>query len=364
VEAFHYRPQLDGIRAIAVLGVVAFHSRGGAFPGGYIGVDVFFVLSGYLITTLLMAEHASTGRVSFRRFYARRALRLLPALVLVCGITALMWALVPNLPDHRDTLYGTLAALTYTSSVVAAGGVSHLGVMLPTWSLSVEEYFYLLWPVALACLIALNGRSRWIVGGSLVLAAISYRWWSAWGAGWDIQRISYGADTRAEQLLLGCALAAALPMLRYRIGTAAATVGAILLGAFVVWPGDLPSEFYFHGGSTILALTAAVLIAHTSQQPDSPFSRVLSARPLAWIGQRSYGIYLWHVPLIALVAATHTSSIVQLVVKLVLVFLLPALSYRYLETPFLRVKRRLGAAPAPPRAASGLLRHPAVTGSN
>jgi peptidoglycan/LPS O-acetylase OafA/YrhL len=348
-RAFGYRPELDGLRAIAVLTVVLFHSRGGAFPGGYIGVDVFFVLSGYLITSLLMSEHDRTGRISFRRFYARRALRLLPALLLVCAVVLAGWALVPSLPQHDETLTGVLTALTYTSSPVAAGGVSELGVMIPTWSLSVEEYFYFLWPLLLLVLLARAGRTWRIAVGSLVVVTIAYRWWGAFGAEWSMARISYGADTRAEQLLIGCGLAVLLPHVRQTVRAGVAISAAALLALFVLWPGDQTHEAYLYGGSTVVALLVGLLIAHVVQSPTSALGRSLRFRAFTWVGQRSYGIYLWHVPLIALVAATPLGTSAQLVVKLVLILAVPAASYKYLEAPCLNFKRRLEPVQAPQR---------------
>ena len=348
-RVFRYRPELDGLRAIAVLTVVLFHSRGGIFPGGYIGVDFFFVLSGYLITSLLIAEHTRTGRISLRNFYFRRALRLMPALLLVCAVVLAAWSLIPSLPDRNETLAGVLTAVTYTSSPIAAGGVSDLGAMLPTWSLAVEEYFYFVWPVLLL-LLATRAGSRWrIAVFGLVLVTVAYRWWAPFGAGWDMTRIAYGADTRAEQLLIGCGLAALLPQLRRHVPAALAAAAVGLMIVFVLWPGDHTHEAYLFGGSTVVALSVALVIAHVVQRPGSALGRALTFRPLIWVGERSYGIYLWHVPLIALIAALPIGSSAELVVKLALILIVPALSYKYLETPCRRFKRRLDAtAKAPP----------------
>jgi peptidoglycan/LPS O-acetylase OafA/YrhL len=345
-RGFRYRPGLDGLRAIAVVTVVAFHARGGTFPGGYIGVDFFFVLSGYLITSLLVGEHRRTGRISFTHFYARRALRLLPGLILVCSVVVVAWLLVPSLPDHNATLTGVVTALTYTSSPVAAGQMSHLGAMLPTWSLSVEEYFYFLWPLLLLALMSNAGRSWRIAVGAIALSAIAYRWWTALGAGWDITRIAYGADTRAEQLLIGCGLAIVLLQTRRNVRASLGAAAAGLLVVFVLWPGDQTHEAYRYGGSTVIAIAAALVIAHVVQQPSSALGRSLCLRPLVWLGQRSYGVYLWHVPLIAIVAASAIPGSAQLPVKLTLIFVVPALAYRYVERPCLGFKHRFDGTPS------------------
>ena len=347
-----YQPQLDGLRALAVLLVIAFHARGAQFPGGYIGVDVFFVLSGFLITSILAAEHARHGRISFGRFYFRRALRLLPALILVCAVVGAAWIWVPALPDRRATLIGDIAALTYTSAPIAASGASDLGAMLPTWSLSVEEYFYFVWPLLFIVLLRRFRDRADLVVAVLVAVAIAYRLYVAVGTDWSITRIAYGPDARAEQLLLGCALALLLRRYSASIRTWQVLLAAAVLGAFVLAPATATSPVYLYGGSTAIAVITALLIAHLVGSPGAPVSRLLALPPLVWIGQRSYGIYLWNLPLIAMVAATSLGSSTQLAAKLVLSFAIPALSYRFLEAPFLRLKDRFSSIPTPGRDAA------------
>jgi peptidoglycan/LPS O-acetylase OafA/YrhL len=335
-----YQPALDGVRAFAVLAVVAWHARGQWFPGGYIGVDIFFVLSGFLITTILLAERERTGRISVGSFYLRRALRLFPALFLMCAVVAVALLLLPGIAERSATLLGVLTAVTYTSSLVAAAGSSEtLGWMIPTWSLSVEEYFYLLWPFAL--LAATSKRARHLRSVILAVAAlaVAYRFLAPPLFGWNLQRVVYAADTRAEQLLIGCLLAVLLRASRRSVPTwVAMTVGGILT-AFVVMPKTLTEDWYPAVGSTIVAVLAAVLIAGLAQEPTRLPGRLLSLKPLVWVGQRSYGIYLWNLPIVGFVAATTLSDDVQLATKLALTFLIPAISYRWVEIPFRRLKR-------------------------
>jgi len=340
-----YQPQLDGIRAGAVLLVIAFHARGSLFPGGYIGVDVFFVLSGFLITGILVGEMTQTGTLSMRRFYIRRALRLLPALFLVCLVVGVVYLALPAIAERRATLTGTIAALTYTSSPLAASG-KNLGSMLPEWSLSVEEYFYVLWP-AFLLLAVWRGISLRIAVGVAMVVAILYRFLATSAFGWDIQRLAYGADTRSEQILIGAALAICLPPALRRVRPWAAYAALAAMTAFVFLPESAAGRFYRDSGSTVIALLAAIVVAHVAYDSRGSLSRVLSSRPLVWIGQRSYGIYLWNLPLVAIVAYTPLADNVQLVVKLALTFAIPALSYRYLEKPFLRLKDRFEPGPAP-----------------
>ena len=334
-----YLPALDGVRSFAVLAVVFFHARQQWFPGGYIGVDIFFVLSGFLITTILLEEREATGRVSVKSFYARRALRLLPALLLVCAVVTVAFLLVPGVTRRSETLLGVLTAVTYTSSPVLAGGASNLGWMIPTWSLSVEEYFYLIWPFILIAATSPRIR-RW---RALILAltatAIVYRFLAATVFGWSLTRVAYGADTRAEQLLIGCLLAVMLRVVRGKVPTWVVVLTASLLTLMIVLPTDTEA-FYLHGGSTVVAVAAAVMIGGLAQQPSGLPSRLLSIKPLVWIGQRSYGIYLWNLPIIALIASTSFSDNQQLAIKIGLTFLIPALSYLWIERPLLRLKRR------------------------
>jgi peptidoglycan/LPS O-acetylase OafA/YrhL len=338
---FSYIASLDGVRAAAVLMVVAFHARSQWFPGGYIGVDVFFVMSGYLITSILLREVERTGQISVRRFYLRRGLRLLPALTVLCVVVTVAFLVVPGVTDRSSTLVGALGAFTYTSSILLASGTSGLGWMVHTWSLSVEEYFYLFWPfVLVACMRRGQGFVRALML-SLTLLAIVYRVLASNVFHWSAERVAYAADTRAEQLFIGCALAVFLPTLR-RIVPAWMVIGSgLLLLGFVILPPATSFELYFsHGGSTMIALLVALVIAGLVGRPAGLPARLLSTQPLVWVGQRSYGIYLWNLPIIAVVAAFEIGDNVQLVVKIILTFVIPAVSYRWVEMPFLRLKNR------------------------
>lgn len=341
---------LDGVRGVAVLAIVAFHAMSDRLPGGYVGVDLFFVLSGFLITRLLVAELEARGRLDLRRFYVRRALRLLPALLLCCAVSAPLFALLP-VTDRSSSLVGTLAAVTYASSVLAALGTD-LGWMIHTWSLSVEEYFYLVWPLAVAA-IALR-RHRLVIMAAITALAVGYRIFAGAGTGWSAERIAYAPDTRAEQLLLGAFLAVLLAERRVRVPVVVLGLAALACPVFAVLPPELGEPFYFRfGGSTLIAVAAAVLVAGLVDGRTTPLHRLAAWRPLVWVGERSYGIYLWNLPLVAIVAATPVPDPAQAPLKLALTFLVPALSYRYVERPCLRVKEKfaaVGVDQARPRA--------------
>lgn len=336
---------LDGVRGAAVLAIVAFHAMSDRLPGGYIGVDLFFVLSGFLITRLLIVEIDEHGRLDLRGFYVRRALRLLPALLVCCAIVAPLFAVLP-VTERSQSLLGTLTAVTYASSVFAALGTD-LGWMIHTWSLSVEEYFYLVWPVALAAIAVRRHRTR--VMAAVVALAIGYRLVAGIATDWTVQRISYAPDTRAEQLLVGAFVAFLLAGRARRVPVAALGVAVAVFPVFVLLPARLTEPFYFqHGGSTVVAVAAAVLVAGLDDARSTVLHRLAAWRPLVWVGERSYGIYLWNLPLVAIIAATPVPGPAQMPVKLLLTFLVPAISYHVVERPCLRLKDRYATRRADP----------------
>ena len=206
-------PQLDGLRTLAVLLVLAYHVAREhelpQLPGGFIGVDVFFVLSGFLITTLLLREHATTGAIALRRFYVKRLWRLYPALVLVCAFVAAVFAFAPGPFDLEpasplEAVVALAYGMSWWSGLELTGGPYLLGL---TWSLSVEEHFYLLWPLLLLFVLRRGGR----VGAVALIAVIANAWpaW-LWMNGADADRLYFLPDARFSQILTGCLLAAAL----------------------------------------------------------------------------------------------------------------------------------------------------------
>lgn len=333
-----YLPPLDGVRALAVVAVVLFHTLVPWFPGGGVGVDVFFVLSGFLITRILVAELDRTGRISFRNFYLRRALRLLPALFALAIPLTVAYLVLLDGEDRRESLFAVFAAVAYISSPVMAAG-HHLGPLTHTWSLAVEEYFYMVWPLVLLLVTVRARRFRLPIIAAVAAVAVIYRLGVTLG-GWSIERVYYGADTRASTLLIGCVLALVLARYRVPVRERYALPAVAFLALFVVLPDTLTTPFYRYGGFLAVAVASTVLIAILVQSPQGPTARVLGARPLVWIGKRSYGIYLWNPPLSALADFALPQWIPVIPVVLVLSFLVPALSYRMVEMPFLRLKTR------------------------
>ena len=306
---------LDGVRALAVLAVMAFHEGMHAAPGGFLGVDVFFVLSGFLITDLLASHKEEHGRLGLRAFWIRRGRRLLPALAAVLiAVTAAVALIEPGqLAGLRAPL---LAAITYSSNWYQAfHHVSYFASFGPPeplqhlWSLAIEEQFYLVWPLVLGfALMRLRTRrdralAAWAGAGASALAmALLYR------AGDDPSRVYYGTDTHATALLIGAALALTWPLATLASASQAIRSRLDLLGigglAMLAW-----SVGHFSGadaavypaGLVLAALAAAGLTA--SAACGGSVSAALSLAPLRWLGRRSYGIYLWHWPAIALATA-------------------------------------------------------------
>jgi peptidoglycan/LPS O-acetylase OafA/YrhL len=332
-----HRPELDGLRGIAIILVLGAHTRmpGFADGGGGAGVTLFFVLSGYLITSLLLAERSKTGRVSLRAFYYRRALRLFPALAVVLIAVALIVAtgLMPENVRQLGTDYRVvfLGVLTYVSNWVAVAGWS-LGVLGHTWSLAVEEQFYIIWPALL--LIGLRmGSARFAVVVLLIAIAVTpWRFVVASDSVGGADHLAAGTDCHADALLLGCVVA----LLGTRMSQAAGWVGIAGL-CVVMWLTT--------AANTVVFLPVAVIVS-TLSVAGCPVR--LAWAPLAFLGRISYGLYLWH-------------QIVNMwgmpwFVVVPLSFAIACVSFALIERPFLKLKDRLRMdRPVSTSASPGLL---------
>ncbi|MBF4561426.1 acetyltransferase [Microbacterium sp. VKM Ac-2870] len=357
---------LDGLRAIAVALVVVYHLFPQSFlRSGFVGVDVFFVISGFLITSLLLREHAATGAVALRSFWVRRARRLLPALAVVVTVSAsCAWLL------GGDVLLGlgrqVLGAITFSYNWASiATGASYFGSSQPEllrnlWSLALEEQFYVVWPLLLPLFLFVRGRAARAAAAGLVAAASAVWALQIVGTGGGLTRAYYGTDTHAFGLLLGVALAFALanrsawgadarPSIA-GVGPAWSAVigGASIVGIVVVSVVDGGERAYPAIPLAASALTAVAIAAAT--MTGSWFGRALDAQPLRWIGERSYGIYLWHWPIVVLLSLAADGTFVDTRVPVpvgaaaaLLTLVISAASYRLLEQPIRRLGFRASA---------------------
>ncbi|HTN57603.1 MAG TPA: acyltransferase family protein [Protaetiibacter sp.] len=346
---------LDGLRAIAVIVVLLFHLTPGFAIGGYLGVDIFFVVSGFIITRLLLIEHVSTGGIRLGAFWVRRARRLLPALVLlllVCCTAALAVG-----GDVLVDLGGQLASsLTFSSNwyFIVTGSDYFAGtapeLFRNLWSLAVEEQFYLLWPLVLLFIVLRVSRSARIALLAVVTAASAVAMGLLLVPG-SPTSVYYGTGTHAFGLTLGALLAVvsrwwptrALEWpraARRGLGVAGIVAVAGLLVLTVVMPGEADASY--RGGLFAVAVLTAVLIA-AFLVPASPLARAIDVGPMRWVGERSYGIYLWHWPVFVLLAAvfptwTRDAGLAWVLggVAAVITFGAAALSFRFVETPIRR----------------------------
>ncbi len=343
---------IDGLRAIAVLAVVLYHAGIAWLPGGFLGVEVFFVISGYLITALLLAEWSGSGRIDVRAFWMRRARRLLPALFFMLAVSLAF--VVVWLPGEVARLRGdVLAALGYvTNWYLILGQQSYFetaarpSLYLHLWSLAVEEQFYLVWPLLLTGALLLL-RRRGALVATLLLAAASAIWMAAlFDPAADPSRVYYGTDTRAAGLLIGAALAfvwvpsgAATAAGRVRLRAFAADAVAVLgLAAVVLFFVfvDESQPLLYLGGFAALSLVTAAVIAAVVHPLGRVGPRILDLPPLRWVGTRSYAIYLWYWP-VSLVTRPGLDVPIDgpanLALQLAIVFAMAELSYRLVETP-------------------------------
>jgi peptidoglycan/LPS O-acetylase OafA/YrhL len=353
---FHHVPGLDGVRAVAVLLVVGLHfgsmwadvRPGGILPGGYAGVDIFFVLSGFLITTLLVGEKSAVGGVGFKKFYARRALRLLPALYTVLIAFALYTLWVGG--SLRTVFEEIVAVVLYAANFAQ---IYRLPVMIKsgigmTWSLAIEEQFYLVWPALLVLGILRFARTRAAVlctigAGIAASALIRLVIWN-WGSGFPAAYMR--PDARADGLLIGalCAFLWRWDLVPTRWLSHAAVVSAAFLVTVAAFHRN--DGFDYNGGFTLISAAAGVIVLAIVLDV-SPLVRPMEWAPLRMIGKVSYGLYLWHglalrIAAHALAGHTDNRMVLALVGAIVAAVAVTA-SWVLIEQPFLRLKSRVAS---------------------
>ena len=342
-----YRPDIDGLRAIAVLAVVLYHADPTWLPGGFVGVDIFFVISGYLITKIIAGE-IEQGRFSLMKFYVRRAKRILPALFVVLAATFLLSLALLTPSELRNLGDLMVATVLFVSNFMLWQESGYFDIaaerkpLLHTWSLAVEEQFYVLWPLAL--LLVLPGK-RVPMRTLFVVVALGSFLLSCYGVVRQPAAAFFLLPTRAWELLLGAALALGLvrPIASVAWRNVATFAGALLIGGAVLL---LDRNSAFPGWNALAPCLGAALLIHAGDKGDALVSRyVLMLKPMVFVGLISYSLYLWHWPLLSLARISQRGELTHAAVWTILggAFVLSVLTWRYVENRFRR-------APAPASA--------------
>lgn len=348
-KGVRYIPALDGLRALAVLAVIAYHTGLPACEGGLMGVTVFFVISGYIVTKILLVEFSRTGRIDFKGFYIRRVKRLVPAIVLVIAATGALCTIFNHvlLTKMRPEVLPSLFFVNNWWQILNdASYFENIGLPSPLthfWSLAIEEQFYLILPITLFCVLKFGGKLRHRRNLSvfiLILAALSaLEMTLLYDPTQDPTRVYYGTDTRAFSLLMGAFVAVLTTGASDRapkaIREAFAIIGAIgTIACLALMSGEDP--FTYQGGMVICSAFTAFLIFGTLWKDSGIVAKILSLKPLIWIGKRSYGLYLWHYPLVLLftpVNGTFGLDALYMGAAVVCTFACAELSYRFVENP-------------------------------
>ena len=323
-------------------------------PGGFLGVDLFFVLSGFLITRILLVEQLETGGIRLVRFYARRALRLLPALVGLLAAVLVFSAIVLGPYLLRQNARAAGIVLLYAMNWARAFSLHPKGILMHTWSLSIEEQFYLLWPLGLVVLLKFVSSRRGLVAAALALAGASTVDRACLLlSGASLERVYNGLDAHASGLLLGCAVGVAWlvgpreasgRILReefLRVAGLLSLAGLVLLYLVAQW--SLRATHLWQ--LTAAELLSAVLVVAAFGSRGGILGTLLGSRPLTYTGRISYGLYLWHFPIFFVLSAAGFASPAVFLLGMPLSFGIASASFFVLERPFLRLKARLGSRP-------------------
>lgn len=343
-----YLPALDGLRGVAILAVMVFHTDSPYFPGGFVGVDIFFVLSGFLITSLLIHEYDTTGGIHLGHFYLRRLLRLGPAMVAMLLVFCLVsLALLGHAAAQRN-LIDAMIAFFYLGNWARALLIHPADVLAHTWSLGIEEQFYLAWPVLLFLLLRTGLPRRRVAAVAFAIAVLCWVTRVCYTqTSTPFERIYNGLDTHADGLMVGCTLGTVLAsgMLDERARQwarrglrfgAPLMLGGLLAFAFIAtWQ----SRWIYYWGMFAVALAAGLLILDILVDPRGRLAKQLTRRSLVWTGSISYGLYLWHYPIFRSLQAMDLHAIAVIALGAPATFAVAALSYYFLERPILGLAR-------------------------
>ncbi|MEO9894570.1 acyltransferase [Aurantibacter sp.] len=348
-QIFKYNPSLDGLRGIAVICVLLVHASYGKISGGFLGVDLFFVLSGYLITAILQKEFSLYHKISFKNFYIKRILRLVPPLVVCIGLYLIYQFFIPP-KGNENPLMIVFASLFYFVNFIHE---SYMGPLVHLWSLSVEEHFYLFWPILVAGVLFKLSRKNQILFILLFVVVITiFRIWvyhtntinpmTAGIFSIDSYRFTF---CRIDAILIGALAAVALKVKQYdfkinikpNIGLGLLLAPLALLVLFL----DVDNQIWRYGGFFATNILALVIILFAIENPKN---KILGNQILLWFGQRSYGIYVYHYLIfLAMEPMREPGNIINLMVITLLRFLISLvfaeISYRFVERPILIFKK-------------------------
>ncbi|BBX85798.1 acyltransferase family protein [Mycolicibacterium aubagnense] len=344
-----YNPGLDGLRGTATLCVLAAHLSPSWCPGAFLYMDMFFVMSAYLITSLLLKRWTKTGNVGFATFYIRRVLRLFPAnYAMILSFLVAAYFILDD--DFHWHLISAAAAATYVSNWTRAFEAPIPGYLGHTWSLAVEEQFYLIWPVFLTLLLkAIGFRMRLVA--LLILLGLGFAGWRSWLTvhGASIDRLYNGTDMRGDALLIGCALGVAMALPKVR-GSAALqrtakflavpSLVALIVGGFAT---DFHDRAMYAGLSVFFTLASACLITALVLPEQSIPHRIFRSPPLVFLGRICYGLYIWHFPIFTVImfGFAIADPLTVGMIGVPLTFAVALLSWRFIESPFLKAKDRI-----------------------
>lgn len=342
-----YMPELDGLRGLAILAVMIFHANVDApfLKGGFLGVDVFFVLSGFLITSLLVQEFDRCGAVNLKTFYIRRLLRLGPALFALLIIFCAISLTLLSKADAQKNYVEAVIALTYLSNWARAYSIRPPDFLAHTWSLSIEEQFYILWPVLLLTLLRVLRKKYYVALAAAGIALLSWatRAYLATEEA-SIERLYNGLDTRADALMVGCTLGVVFSPNTLKPGarkifakalTLMAPVGVAALVAFFFY-SDWRHTGMYYWGFVVIELLTVVIIVDVSISSRSVVKKLFAMRWLVWVGSISYGLYLWHYPIYRTMVELHFDGLAILSAGSAITFAIAIASYYLLERPVLR----------------------------
>ncbi len=351
-----YQPAFDGLRGLGVTTFILYHAvlsfegtnESWFLPGAFLWLEMFFVQSGFLITSLILDEWYRTGEVRLRNFYARRALRLLPALLAVVGLSAIALSTFSDYRGVDEAWYELWASLLYFQNWVGAFGTTSFPFyMSHAWSLSIEEQFYLVAPVGIIVLVLWQRSLRRAIPFILAGVLVSAVWMGVMASrSFDelhLQRLYYGTDTRAQALLIGVMLAFAMhsgmwlrTSRQARVARVWGNVGFAVL-VVLLFAADLRAEQMYYGFFLLCSTSVAGILSELVRHPDGRLAQGLSWKPFQVAGEMAYGLYLWHWPIILVIAQlTSWAEFPTIATQVVVAFLVAAASYRWLEAPILR----------------------------